>query len=317
MVRFAWLFPGQGSQVVGMACDVARTSVCARAVFERADEALGEPLSKLIENGPEEELTLTANAQPAILVASIALLEALRERCPDLPEPSVLAGHSLGEYTALVVAGALSLEDAIRLVHLRGKAMQGAVPAGTGTMAAIVAMDNAGVEAVCAEVADNDVVSPANFNAPGQVVIAGHVRAVERASAKAVERGGRVFPLRVSAPFHCALMQPAADAMADALSKVAISGTRSPVLSNVDGLPHADASSIRRRLIAQMTSPVQWEQTLRTMGSMGITHTIEVGPGDVLSGCVKRTLKGVVPLSVRDEVWLTKTMNALATLANS
>jgi [acyl-carrier-protein] S-malonyltransferase len=212
-MTLAWLFPGQGSQSVGMGSDVLAASADARAIFERVDEALGERLSRLILEGPEDALTLTVNSQPAILTTSCAILAAIRERVPELGQPAFAAGHSLGEYSALVAAEALSLEDAVRLVRARGRAMQEAVPAGTGAMIAILGLEPARVEELCREAMDGaggkHVCSPANFNAPGQVVVAGHADAVARAGELVAAAKGRAIPLKVSAPFHCSLMAPA------------------------------------------------------------------------------------------------------------
>jgi [acyl-carrier-protein] S-malonyltransferase len=296
-MQVAWLFPGQGSQTVGMALDIAAEFPAAAELLKRADAALGVSLSRLIAEGPEDELMLTANAQPAILTASLMVLAALREALPSL-KPVVAAGHSLGEYTALVAAEALSFEDAVKLVRLRGEAMQRAVPAGVGTMAALLACSPELAERACREAANGEAVSPANFNAPGQVVIAGSAAAVERACAIASEAGARPMPLKVSAPFHCALMQPAADVMQSALAAIHFATPQFPVLSNVDVLPHTDREGTLARLVAQVTSPVQWERTLLAMAERGVTHAIEVGPGNVLTGCVKRTIKQVKPLTV-------------------
>src|SRR5690349_840068 len=228
----AWLFPGQGSQAVGMGKDLVESSAAARDVFARADEALGEKLSQLILEGPEDALTLTANAQPAIVTTSIAALAAIREKYPELPRPRFAAGHSLGEYSALVAAGALTLEDAVRLVRARGRAMQDAVPPGEGAMAAIMGVDASRLEQICREVMEDEkvgVVSCANFNAPGQIVIAGSAKAVERACARASEEKGKAIPLKVSAPFHCALMAPAAKVVGDELSKIDVRPLDFPV----------------------------------------------------------------------------------------
>jgi [acyl-carrier-protein] S-malonyltransferase len=227
-MAIAWLFPGQGSQAVGMAKDVLDGSAGARDVFAKVDAALDEPLSKLVLEGPEEELTLTANAQPAIVATSCAILAAIRERVPTLPSPAFAAGHSLGEYSALVAAGALDLSDAVRLVRARGRAMQEAVPQGVGAMAAIMGLDPEKVDALCAQVRGEEVVSSANFNAPGQIVIAGHAAAVARVSELVAAEKGRAIPLKVSAPFHCALMAPAARVVQRELDEVKVAPPRSP-----------------------------------------------------------------------------------------
>ncbi len=218
----AWLFPGQGSQVVGMGRDLVEASEAARRVFERADAALGEPLSRLCFEGPMEDLTLTANTQPALVTVSMAIVAALRERLPDLVAPRFAAGHSLGEYSALVAAGALDLEDAVRVCRLRGAAMQAAVPAGEGAMAAVMGLEPAALAELCAAEAQDEIVSLANYNAPGQIVISGHAAAVARVSAAVGKRQGKAIPLKVSAPFHCALMRPARERLAPELERIEV-----------------------------------------------------------------------------------------------
>lgn len=294
----AWLFPGQGAQTVGMGKGLYETSRRAREVFDRADAALGWKLSSLCFEGPECELMLTANTQPAILTTSIAMLEALREEFPELPEPVLVAGHSLGEYSALVAAGALSLEDAVKLVNLRGKAMQDAVPAGMGAMAAIMGASHDEILEICRRTAHDEVVSPANFNAPGQIVIAGHVAAVERAKAAAAEAGQKVIPLKVSAPFHCALMAPAAAALSEAFKTIKLSPPRMPVIANVNAKPNRDVSQIPHLLFRQVDGTVLWEQSVRHMAEHGVDRALEIGPGTVLSGLVKRIDKRISTLSV-------------------
>jgi [acyl-carrier-protein] S-malonyltransferase len=306
--QVAWLFPGQGSQAVGMGKDLLEASPAAREVFARADAALGEPLSKLILEGPEDQLTLTANAQPALVTMSTAVLAALRERYPALQAPRFAAGHSLGEYSALVAAGALSLEDAVRVVRARGLAMQGAVPPGEGAMAAIMGVDASRLEAICREVGEeNDaegapygVVSCANFNAPGQIVIAGSAKAVARVSELAGAEKGKAIPLKVSAPFHCALMAPAATALKAALDKVDVQPLAFPVVANVDARPNTEPGRVKDLLVRQVDGAVRWEQAVRLMHMEGITHAIEIGPGKVLAGLGKRIAKELKILSVGD-----------------
>jgi [acyl-carrier-protein] S-malonyltransferase len=272
-------------------------SAAARAVFEAADEALNEPFSRLIFEGPAEQLTYTANAQPAILTVSIAALAALREAQPELPLPSVAAGHSLGEYSALVAAGALDFRRAVQLVRLRGEAMQRAVSAGEGAMAAVMGGDATAVEQLCADVraeANGWVVSPANFNAPGQIVIAGHAAAVERAAVVAKERKLKAIPLKVSAPFHCSLMAPAATALDRALSEVEIGPLQFPVISNVEAQPNSDPARVRELLVRQVAGAVRWQESLEWMAQQGITEAWEIGPGQVLAGLAKRTTPSLV-----------------------
>jgi [acyl-carrier-protein] S-malonyltransferase len=285
--RTAFLFPGQGSQKVGMGSALRDAYAEARAVYDEVDEALGYPLSKLCFEGPEAELTLTANAQPAILATSVAALRALAARSPV--RPLAVAGHSLGEYSALVAAGALRLADAARLIHMRGKFMQEAVPAGLGAMAAILGLSADDVAAVCREAAGAEVVSPANLNGGGQVVIAGHKDAVDRACAAAKTRGAkRAIPLAVSAPFHCALMQPAADRLASELARVEVKAPEVPVVSNVEAKPNQDAARVKELLERQVTAPVRWEESVQCLATLGVDSVIEVGAGNVLGGLVRR-----------------------------
>jgi len=292
----AFVFPGQGSQAVGMGVRLAEAFPEARAVFEAADAALGEDFSRLLREGPLEELTLTRNAQPAILATSIAALRALEARSPV--RPSVVAGHSLGEYSALVAAGALDFADAIRLTRRRGELMQSAVPAGTGAMAAIMGLDRAALEAVCAAAAQGEVVSPANFNAPGQIVIAGHEKAVERASAAVAAAGGKAIALKVSAPFHCALMRPAAEGLAAALETVPVHAPRVPVVANVSAEAVTDPAEIKRLLVRQVDGPVRWSECVERLVALGVGTVVEVGPGKVLQGLVKRIDKSLRILGV-------------------
>jgi len=299
-MTIAWLFPGQGSQSVGMGKDVLEASEAARAVFKRADAALGEGLTRLVLEGPEEQLTLTANAQPAIVTTSCALLAAILERVPNLAPPAFAAGHSLGEYSALVAAEALALEDAVRLVRARGRAMQEAVPTGTGAMAAVMGVEPDRLEQLCREAAGAEVVSPANFNAPGQVVVAGHAAAVTRVSEMVTAEKGRAIPLKVSAPFHCALMEPAARLVDAELSRIAVHAPRFPIVANFDARANQDAERVKTLLVRQVDGPVRWEASVRLMAEQGVTRALEIGPGKVLAGLVKRIAKDIKVLSVGD-----------------
>jgi [acyl-carrier-protein] S-malonyltransferase len=287
----AFLFPGQGSQVVGMGKALCDAFAESREVFQRADEALGFGLSRLCFEGPESDLQLTANTQPAILTTSIAALAAVRKHAGL--EADVAAGHSLGEWSALVAAGALSFEDAVRLVRLRGQSMQEAVPAGTGGMAAVIGLDPDAVRAVCAEAAQGqgqtETCAPANFNGAGQIVIAGSKSAVERAMVLAKERKAKlVKALPVSAPFHCALMAPAADKVRAALEAVSVGPLAFPVVTNVEARDNRDAGRVKDLLVRQVTAPVRWEESVRHLAELGVTEAIEVGAGNVLQGLVKR-----------------------------
>jgi [acyl-carrier-protein] S-malonyltransferase len=299
-MKIAWLFPGQGTQTVGMGKALADASSAAREVFERADAALGAPLSNLCFEGPAAELMLTANTQPAILATSIAALAALREAIPDLPSPEYAAGHSLGEYSALVAAGAIAFEDAVRLVRLRGQAMQAAVPEGEGAMAAILGGDEAAVRALCDAAREGDVVAPANFNAPGQIVIAGHAAAVRRAGELAGSRKLKAIALNVSAPFHSALMEPAARAVERALLTVTVRAPSFPVVSNVDAAPNQDAAAIPGLLVRQIDGAVLWDQSVRWLAAQGVTHALEIGPGKVLAGLVRKIDKRIAVHGVGD-----------------
>ena len=304
----AFLFPGQGSQAVGMGKALADAFPEARAVFESADDALGERLSRLCFEGPESGLVLTRNTQPAILVTSIAAHAVWAARSGPA---AFVAGHSLGEYSALVAAGSLSLADAVRAVRARGTFMQEAVPAGTGAMAAVLGLDAEVVARICAEAAGSEVVSPANYNSPEQTVIAGHASAVDRAAAKLKEAGAkRVIPLSVSAPFHTALMEPVKPRLAEVLARGAVSAPRMPVVTNVEAAPNADASRVVPLLLAQVSAPVRWVESIRALAAAGVTRVVELGPGKVLGGLVKRISKDIEVLNVEDPASLEKSLAA-------
>lgn len=314
--KVAFLFPGQGSQKVGMGKALYDASPLARAVFDEADAKLGFALSKLCFEGPEDQLMLTANAQPAILTTSVAALRVLQSESGL--QPAVVAGHSLGEYSALVAAGALSLGDAVKVVNLRGRFMQDAVPPGVGAMAAILGLDATQVEEACAEAragCPGEVVSPANLNGGGQVVIAGHKRAVEVACDAARTRGAkRAMPLAVSAPFHCALMQPAAERLAAELARIEVRTPSVPVIANVDAAPNRDAARVRELLVQQVTAPVRWEETVLRLVSMEVGRAIELGHGNVLAGLGKRIAPALEVIGVRDPAGVSALVNSSHTV---
>jgi [acyl-carrier-protein] S-malonyltransferase len=291
-MRSAFIFPGQGSQAVGMGKALAEASPAARAVFAEVDEALGQSLSTLMWNGPEAELTLTENAQPALMAASIAALRTLEaEHGVSLcAKAAFVAGHSLGEYSALAAAGTFTIADAARLLKARGRAMQAATPVGIGAMAALLGLDCADAEAIAREAAQGDVCAAANDNAPGQVVISGHRAAVERAIELAKARGAkRAILLPVSAPFHCALMAPAAAAMAEVLAEVDVKAPCVPVVANVTAAPLTEPDDIRRKLVEQVTGRVRWRECMAYMADAGVGIFCELGAGKVLTGLAKRT----------------------------
>ncbi|MBR8841343.1 MULTISPECIES: ACP S-malonyltransferase [Pseudoalteromonas] len=297
--KIALFFPGQGSQSVGMLSELLASSDIVKATFAEASEALGYDLAELVLNGPEEELNQTHRTQPALLTASVAIFRAWQEK--GVEAELTLAGHSLGEYSALVCAEVLTLADAVKLVEKRGLYMQEAVPAGTGSMAAIIGLDDDVIAKVCAESAQGDVVSPVNYNSPGQVVIAGHVEAVNRASEACKEAGAkRALPLAVSVPSHCALMKPAADKLAKDLEILAFSEPKFDVINNVDVAVAKDAAAIKDALIRQLYSPVRWTETVQAVAKEGVTTTFEFGPGKVISGLVKRIDRSVSCVSVND-----------------
>jgi [acyl-carrier-protein] S-malonyltransferase len=305
----AFVFPGQGSQAVGMGRGLYDAYPESRAVFDEADAALGFPLSRLCFEGPDDELQLTAHTQPALLTVSTAAARALAARGI---RPSFVAGHSLGEYSALVAAGSLAFRDAVVLVHKRGRYMQEAVPVGQGAMAAILGLDRERVEAACREAAQGEVVSPANFNCPGQIAIAGAAAAVQRASEACKAAGAkRAIPLKVSAPFHCALMMPAQERLARDLEAVTILAPTVTFVNNVAAEAIGDAEGCRRGLVAQVSAAVLWEPSLRRLSSLGAQTFVEVGSGTVLAGLVKKTLPGARILGVGDPESLEAAVAAL------
>jgi len=294
----ALLFPGQGSQRVGMGRRLATEHPAARATLDEADDALDLSLSRLCFEGPESELTRTEFCQPAILTVSVALWRALGAESGI--EPRWLAGHSLGEYTALVVAGALRFRDAVRLVRLRGRLMQAAVPEGIGTMAAVVGLDDDMVAEICVAAAEGEIVAPANYNGAGQVVVAGHRAAVERAMESARAAGGRVIPLTVSAPFHCGLMLPAAAELATALATTDIAPPAVPIITNVEAAVNVDPLRIRDLLVRQVTAPVRWAASMRVLQTLGCRRAVEVGPGQVLTKLLQRMRLGIASETLED-----------------
>ncbi|PLX98954.1 MAG: [acyl-carrier-protein] S-malonyltransferase [Desulfuromonas sp.] len=305
----AFVFPGQGSQHAGMGKDLADNFAAARQVFEEANDALGFDLAALCFNGPEEDLKLTTNTQPAILTTSIAALRVLQQES-EL-QPVSAAGHSLGEYSALVCSGAMAFADAVKTVRQRGAFMQEAVPVGVGAMAAIIGLEGDLLEEVCRDAAQGEVVSPANFNSPGQVVIAGNTAAVERAIELAKEKGAkRALPLPVSAPFHCSLMVPAGERLAQVLDNVVFAEMNIPVVSNVEAAPNSDASRLQELLVAQVSAPVRWDESIARMVADGVKTFIEIGPGKVLSGLVRRIYRSAASANVEDCTSLDKLLKS-------
>ncbi|HLV48461.1 MAG TPA: ACP S-malonyltransferase [Aliidiomarina sp.] len=300
MTKKAFVFPGQGSQSVGMLADLYEAYPIVQETFSEASEALGYDLWTVVESNADGRLNKTEVTQPAILTASVAIFRVL-SLDPAYQQPEIMAGHSLGEYSALVCAGALNFVDAVKLVALRGQAMQAAVPEGTGAMAAVIGLDDAAIALACEQSAGDEVVAPVNYNSPGQVVIAGNKAAVERASEACKAAGAkRVLPLPVSVPSHCALMQPAAEALAEALQSIDIRVPTIPVVHNVSVTVASSAENIREALVAQLYSPVRWTETVQHMAAIGVTELFEVGPGKVLTGLTKRIDKAVTGQSLSD-----------------
>ncbi|GAB3016383.1 ACP S-malonyltransferase [Bowmanella dokdonensis] len=292
MAKLAFVFPGQGSQAVGMLADLAATYPQVEQTFAEAGDALGYDLWKLTQTGPEADLNATHRTQPALLAASVAIWRVWEAQGGD--KPDILAGHSLGEYSALVCAGVLNFADAVKLVQLRGELMQEAVPAGTGAMAAIIGLDDDKVITACEQAAHGQVVSAVNFNSPGQVVIAGHADAVARASEACKEAGAkRALPLPVSVPSHCALMRPAADKLALELQKLTFHQPVIPVVNNVDVAMPEQPEQIKQALVRQLYSPVRWTESVMKLTELGIEQVLEAGPGKVLTGLIKRIDKNL------------------------
>ena len=300
MKKFAMVFPGQGSQTVGMLAELAGDYPIVQETFKQASEVLGYDLWQLVQEGPAEELNKTWQTQPALLTASVAVYRVWQQKYSEL-KPEVMAGHSLGEYSALVCAGVLDFQDAVKLVELRGKLMQQAVPEGTGAMYAIIGLDNDAIINACKQAEQGEVVSAVNFNSPGQVVIAGAKAAVERAAALCKEAGAkRALPLAVSVPSHCALMKPAADQLSVSLESITLKAPVVAVLNNVDVKAETDAVAIRNALVRQLYSPVRWTETVEKMAQNGVEVLVEVGPGKVLNGLTKRIVDSLQTVSVND-----------------
>ncbi|HID9395438.1 TPA: ACP S-malonyltransferase [Serratia marcescens] len=299
MTQFAFVFPGQGSQTVGMLAELAAQFPIVEETFGEASSALGYDLWQLVQQGPAEELNKTWQTQPALLAASVAIFRVWQQQGGKAP--ALMAGHSLGEYSALVCAGVLDFKAAIRLVELRGKLMQEAVPEGTGAMYAIIGLENDAIAKACEESAQGQVVSPVNFNSPGQVVIAGNKEAVERAGAACKAAGAkRALPLPVSVPSHCALMKPAADKLAVALQDITFNAPQVPVVNNVDVRTENDPEAIRSALVRQLYSPVRWTESVEFIAAQGVTSLLEVGPGKVLTGLTKRIVDTLTAAAVND-----------------
>ncbi len=299
MSNFAIVFPGQGSQTVGMLAELGEQHEIVKATFAEASDALGYDLWALVQNGPAEDLNQTHRTQPALLASSVAIWRVWQEQ--GLAQPALVAGHSLGEYSALVCAGVIDFKEAIKLVELRGQLMQEAVPAGVGAMYAIIGLDDESIAKACEEAAQGEVVSPVNFNSPGQVVIAGNKAAVERAGALCKEAGAkRALPLPVSVPSHCALMKPAAEKLAVALEAIEFNAPSVPVINNVDVAAETDPAKIKDALVRQLHSPVRWTEGVEKMSEQGVEKLLELGPGKVLTGLTKRIVKTLSAAAVND-----------------
>jgi [acyl-carrier-protein] S-malonyltransferase len=298
MKATAFIFPGQGSQYVGMGKEFFENFREARDVFQEADDVLHLPISSLCFEGPEEALKLTENTQPAVLTMSIAALRVLQAEKGVIPR--LAAGHSLGEYSALVVSGALAFADAVEIVRLRGRFMQEAVPVGEGAMAAILGMERGQVEKLCEEAAQGEVLTPANFNCPGQIVIAGHAKAVERAIERVKKEGKKAVPLPVSAPFHSPLMKPAGERLEKVLEGIPIRDLKIPVVTNVEADINRSKERVRELLVTQVWSPVRWEESMQKITGDGIEQILEIGPGKILSGLMKRINPKVETKNIED-----------------
>ena len=312
MKKFAMVFPGQGSQAVGMLAELAVQFPVVEETFKQASEALGYDLWQLVQQGPAEELNKTWQTQPALLAASVAIYRVWQQQYPHL-QPTVMAGHSLGEYSALVCAGVIDFQDAVKLVELRGKVMQQAVPEGTGAMYAIIGLDNDAIIKACKDAEQGEVVSAVNFNSPGQVVIAGSKAAVERAAAACKEAGAkRALPLAVSVPSHCALMKPAADQLSVSLESIAIKTPNIAVINNVDVKTESEANAIRSALVRQLYSPVCWTESVEKMAAGGVEVLVEIGPNKVLTGLTKRIVDSLQAAAVNDPASLAAVEAVLA-----